>query len=69
MDPTETCNLLSEAINDEDWGAARDHANDLRDWLSRGGFLPHGQAVLELMEKLTAHFAELGPDHVSDIDE
>ena len=40
MDPTETLNLIREAITKHDTEAAVDHFRDLDNWLSKGGLWP-----------------------------
>lgn len=40
MDPTACWNEMLDALRDGDRETARDRANDLYDWLGRGGFAP-----------------------------
>lgn len=40
MDPNETLRLLAIALLEEDRDAAREHYENLRTWLERGGFEP-----------------------------
>ncbi len=40
MDPDETLKLLDEAIDDGDYGAMKEHADDLIEWLMKLGFVP-----------------------------
>ena len=42
MDPTATYRLWLAALADNDKAAAIDHADDLLDWLARGGHDPQG---------------------------
>ena len=40
MDPQETLERLTDALNCEDWIEAMDAAQNLIDWHNRGGFCP-----------------------------
>ena len=42
MDPDACFCLILDSIVEDDWTAAADHADDLRNWLSKGGFPPGG---------------------------
>jgi len=39
-------------MRDGDPAAAREHALNLRDWLSRGGFCPQGHSLAEVNSQL-----------------
>lgn len=41
MDPLQTyIEMMSEILDSNDWDAAEEHAQNLLDWLNRGGFFP-----------------------------
>jgi hypothetical protein len=40
MDPNATFDLMMAAVRAGDWTTAREHAEDLRDWLKGDGFPP-----------------------------
>ena len=40
MDPNACFQLILDALETHDTDEARDHADDLRNWLRRGGFMP-----------------------------
>jgi len=42
MDPDSCFGLILDSILEGDWTEAADHAADLRNWLSKGGFPPGG---------------------------
>ena len=42
MDPDATYKAMIAAIDANDYDAAREHAEDLKRWLDRGGFPPQG---------------------------
>ena len=45
MDPTETLRILIESLHSEDYDAAAEAIQDLREWMSRGGCLPAPNAA------------------------
>jgi len=47
MDPNATVQRLLEAIDDHDLEAAREAADDLSNWLARGGFAPDWLRVVK----------------------
>jgi hypothetical protein len=42
MNPDDTLRAINDAINADDLGVAKGHADDLLRWVERGGRLPHG---------------------------
>lgn len=52
MDPDACVNLILEALQDGDGDHAEDSAEDLNQWLQRGGFEPRRSAEIELSRAL-----------------
>jgi hypothetical protein len=52
MDPTQCYKDLLNAINANDMNAAWEAANDLKNWLSRGGFYPVGYDRTEVFKTI-----------------
>ena len=58
MDPSKTFDELSDANREKRWDDSWHLADDLREWLLRGGFAPHGfdrDGVLELCDQYQAN--------------
>ena len=62
MDPTEAFNAMMEAFVLGQYEDAADHANDLAEWLHKGGFPPplrvstDGEIVFSLNDQLAREF-------------
>ena len=52
MDPTACFHEMLASLQDGDIEAAREHARNLKYWLDRGGFCPHGQNILAVRDRL-----------------
>lgn len=48
MDPTVTYLAMFEAMRDENFTEAREHALNLKEWLDKGGFYPQFYTELEV---------------------
>lgn len=62
MDPTEAFNAMMEAYAEGQYEDAADHANDLAEWLNKGGFPPplrvsaDGGTVFSISDQLAREF-------------
>jgi hypothetical protein len=45
MDPDACFSMILECIADEEWMDAAHHAEDLREWMTKGGFPPGGEKL------------------------
>jgi hypothetical protein len=52
MDPTACYGEMLASLQDNDVEAAREHALNLKRWLDRGGFCPHGQSIVDVYARL-----------------
>ena len=52
MDPTACYREMLAALDDGDIDAAREHAENLKRWLDRGGFCPEGQNIVDVKRRL-----------------
>ncbi len=62
MDPNACFQLILDALETHDTDEAREHADDLRNWLRRGGFMPTIEPhELEFLLTCTCHRCEARP--------
>jgi len=62
MDPTACFQLILDALESDDPDEAREHADDLCNWLRRGGFMPTIQPQeLEFLLTYACHRCEARP--------
>ena len=62
MDPNACFQLILDALETDDPDEAREHADDLRNWLRRGGFMPTIQPhELEFLLTCACHRCEALP--------
>ena len=47
MDPDACFSMILDCVAAEDWAGAAQHAEDLREWLRKGGFPPGGGKLRE----------------------
>ncbi len=60
MDPDECLAMILENIAHEEWTDAAENAENLRDWMMKGGFPPGGgklrkTSIYMLLKRLIAH--------------
>ncbi|MEO9930178.1 hypothetical protein [Rhodopirellula bahusiensis] len=53
MDPDTALEELLNAVEEERWNDAADHAEDLSDWLGRGGFAPKTEIHFDRHRSIT----------------
>jgi hypothetical protein len=53
MDPTACYQEMLVSLDDGDIDAAREHSENLKRWLDRGGFCPEGQNIVDVNRRLT----------------
>ncbi len=58
MNPSDTLEDMLAAFTRRDYAQASEHAENLREWLSNGGFMPTiGQAAITMMIGLLRDYA------------
>lgn len=72
MDPVTTLISLLEAINEDGWDEALDHANNLEEWLRKKGYYPQLESlsrwqqclVVDCLITTVQKVAEDGPERM-----
>jgi hypothetical protein len=62
MDPTACCRLLADALTDNHQDDADEHAGNLLNWVTSGGFMPAQGCLEEITEIAADSLADLTCD-------
>ena len=61
MDPDTCFSMILDSIAGEEWIGAAQHAENLRTWLTKGGFPPGGGKIRHRFHQGPARLADLAP--------